>query len=328
MRIGGAWVGLGVDDVDPEIGRLKTFMRRKFSYAAHLADTDVFDEQMFTAVYEMQSRYHAQGKLPAPTGIVNFDTKRVMGFIKVAPPALPTLFTVHGTAVSMWDGPPADTARAVADMYRWQPVGNYPAKAFPMGPSVDQGRAELIHQIELNPGPFALAGYSQGAIVTSLVWKYDLSAPNGVLHHRLADCRKIVTWGNPMRQRGYSWGTTTGAADNNSHGIADDLLTNTPSFQRDFAHKGDLYTDVQGESGEFKTAIYKVIMGQRVFSGPDSLLAQVLEVMQSPLLETVAMFRAIIDAGMFFVRGTGPHVSYSVQPAVDFLRAQPLTLAA
>ncbi len=317
MIIGGQWVGLGLGDSSLEIRKIKEYMRRKFgSYAGHLADTELYDQQMVSIVMEMQRRY----KVPV-TGIIGYSTKLLMGYLKPDPSVKATLFTVHGTGVTMWDGPPADTARAVENVYRWQPIGNYPARPFPMGPSVDLGRAELVRQINLNPGPFAMAGYSQGAIVTSQVWKYDISNPRGILHHRLGDVRKIVTWGNPMRQAGKAYGTTLPAPGPGAHGIADDLLTDTPDFQRDYAHQGDLYTDCEGESGENKTAIYKIVMGQRVLSGADSILAQVLELVANPGPGTMALYRSILDAGMFFSKGTGPHVNYNIQPAIDFLRA-------
>lgn len=320
MIIGGRWVGLGLGDSSAEIRKIKAFMRRKFiSYAGHLADTELYDQQMVTAVMEMQTRYG----VPA-NGIIGYSTKITMGYLLLPPTPKPTLFTVHGTAVSMWDGPPADTARAVLDRYVWQPIGNYPAAAFPMAPSVAQGRAELNAQIDLHPGPFALAAYSQGAIVVSQVYKYDLLPVGGRLHHRLGDLHKTVTWGNPMREVGRAWPDPNGQLPTvTSHGIADDLLTDTPDWWRDYAHRGDLYTDVEGQAGENKTAIYKVVMGERVFSGPDSLLAQVLEVVTAPLFETIAIFRAVMDAGLFFASGTGPHLNYAIGPAIDYLRAPP-----
>jgi hypothetical protein len=106
-----------------------------------------------------------------------------------------------------------------------------------------------------------------------------------------------------------------------SHGIADQLQQDTPAWWRNYAHKGDLYTDCEGQSGEDKTAIYKIIMGTRVFKGPDNLLAQFLELAKDPVPEATGMFKAIVDAGLFFARGTGPHVNYSPQAAIDYLLA-------
>lgn len=313
---GGVWV-LGLGDSSPEIRKIKTFMRNKFgSYAGHLADTDLFDAEMVEAVMEMQRRYGLPG-----TGYIGYSTKIRMGYLKLA---RPVLFTVCGTAVPWWIGPDADMARAVENVWRWQPVG-YPATPFPMSQSVAAGRAELIRLLELpeNAGPFALAGYSQGAIVVSEVWEYDIKPPGGRLHHRINDVKKAVTWGNPMREAGKVHPDPGGNLPApGSRGIADRLMVDTPPWWRNYAHKGDLYTDCEGQSGENKTAIYKVIMGARVFHGPDSLLSQVIEVVQSPVAETIGIFKAVMDAGLFFGKGmASPHFTYNIAPAVDYLRA-------
>lgn len=328
MKIGGTWVGLGLGDSSEEIQVIKAFLRRKFSYAAHLADTPDFDQQMFNVVYEMQSRYHRMGRLHAPTGIIDVATKIVCGYYIPPEPAdsRPMLFTVCGTGVPWWVGPDADTARAVEDRYKWQPVG-YRAAPFPMNQSVQEGRTELIRMFELHRHRVekhgaALIGYSQGAIVTSECWMKDILPDNGRLRWARSSVLRAATFGNPMRQQGSVWPDPGGPpADPSSHGIADTLMTETPSWWRDYAHKSDLYTDVQGQSGENKTAIYKIVMGARVFQGPDSILSQILELTQSPAAEAVAMFQAILDAGLFFIRKTGPHINYSPQAAIDYLRS-------
>ena len=73
-------------------------------------------------------------------------------------------------------------------------------------------------------------------------------------------------------------------------------------------------------------SIWAIIRGTRVFSGPDSILSQVLEAMgvkqdAGQLMEIIGIFKAILDAGMFFAKGTGPHLNYSVHPAIEYLRA-------
>ncbi len=125
-----------------------------------------------------------------------------------------------------------------------------------------------------------------------------------------------------MRETGKAWPDPGGpVAPPQSHGIADRLMVDTPAWWRDYAHAGDLYTDCRGDSGEHKTAIYKAVMGTRVFTGPDSLLSQVVEIVARPVPETIALYRAIIDAGLFFGGRTGPHVNYSIEPAIDYLRS-------
>lgn len=235
----------------------------------------------------------------------------------------PVLFTVCGTGVPWWVGPDADLARAVEHKYRWQPVG-YRAAPFPMATSVKEGRTELIRLLNLpeNWGPFTLAGFSQGAVVVSELWEYDIKPESGRLHQRLKDVQKVVAFGNPMREQGKMWPDGHPMVSTSSRGIADRLMVDTPPWWRNYAHAGDIYTDVTGEAGEYMTAIYKVVMGTRIFSGPDSLLSQLLiELPEKPVTEIVAMFQAVMAAGMFFANGTGPHLNYNVRPAIEYLEA-------
>lgn len=328
VRIAGAWVGLGLGDNSNEIRSIKAFLRKKFSYAKHLADTPVFDQELFDVVFRMQTAYHLQGNLNAPNGIIDVATKVVCGYMPAPTPidTRPMLFTVCGTGVPWWVGPDADTARGVEDRYRWQPVG-YRAAPFPMAQSVKEGRAELVRQFELwrptvERHGAALIGYSQGAIITAECFMYDIRDENGRLHWALPFVRKAVTFGSPMREKGRVWADAGGSpAPVTSHGIADRLMTDTPSWWRDYAHFKDLYTDVEGQSGENKTAIYKVVMGARILQGPDSLLAQIMELTQAPASEALAMFKAILDAGLFFAAKTGPHINYAPSAAINYLRA-------
>ena len=87
MRINGVWVGWGLGDNstgDFTVQRAKAFMRNKFgSYAGHLADTNLFDQQMFDAMVEMQNRYVASGQLAIGKfirGALDLETQYVMGF--------------------------------------------------------------------------------------------------------------------------------------------------------------------------------------------------------------------------------------------------------
>ena len=151
-------------------------------------------------------------------------------------------------------------------------------------------------------------------------WLDDIAAETGRLRWAKGGILKAAAFGNPMREAGKVW-ADGGAppASITSHGIADRLMVNTPTWWRDYAHTGDLYAEVEGDAGEFKTAIYKVIMGARIMQGPDSILAQVLELTQAPATEAIAAMQALLKAGMFFVRGTGPHLNYDTRPAIDHL---------
>ena len=337
MRIGGAYVGLGLGDSSDEIARIKAFMRRKFSYAAALADTPLFDQPFMDAVVEMQRRYNAAGKLAtgayAP-GIINVETKYVMGYLPRPPKvdARPILFTVCGTSVPWWVGPDADTARAVDAQYRWQPIG-YPAQPVPMGPSIQAGKDELANQMtiwrdRITTSGYTLAGYSQGAIVVGETWEHDIKPADGRLHWALPYIRKAVCWGNPMREKGKAWpdpGAPLAPADH--QGVTGTLMVDTPNWWRNYAHVGDLYSDCPDDiSGQDRTAIWQIIRDGNIISGPDSLLSQVLELIgvkhdATLIAEASGMFKAMIDALVFFGNGTGPHVNYNVQPAIDYLRA-------
>lgn len=316
MIVGGKWVGLGLGDDDPEVGRLKDYMRKKFrSYAGQLAHTNLFDEQMVAVVMEMQRRYN----IPV-TGILGYNAKVTMGYIIPPPPVKPTLLTLNGAGVSMWDGPPADCARAVENICYWQPVG-FNASPFPMAPGVKQARNELRFQIDRHPGKFGLVAYSMGAIAASQVYKYDLAPDNGVLHHRLPDLRKAVMFGNPMRQNGVVWDVDGNPASPGTQGISSDRLENTPPWWREIAHHKDIYTEnTVDDAGEDKTAIYGIVMNNW-FSGPDSIFSQVFEVVARPIPETIAMIKAITSGIRFAASGTGPHINYPVEQAINYLRA-------
>ena len=341
--LGGKWVGLGLGDSSDEVGKLRQFMQRKFrSYAGTLPDTrtrdgvPLFDEPMAQATLTMQRAYVAQGTLKPElaNGYIGASTKVVMGYLAATPVDIrPMLFTVCGTGVPWWIGPDADCARAVENRYLWQPIG-YPAAPTPMGPSIANGRAETINQFAIHRNQVitngaALAGYSQGACVVSELWENDIKPPSGVLNWAKPYIRKAVTWGNPDREQGKVWpdfAPGQEVAPPDSSGVTGTLMRDTPDWWRNYAHKGDLYAaggkGTPGDaSSQDKTAIWQIIRGTKVFSGPDSLLAQFLEIAQSPLPGAIGAFKAMWDAGMFFGGGLTQHTSYNVGPAIDYLRS-------
>lgn len=333
MRIGGAWVGLGLGDSSEEVRKIKAYMRRKFhSYAGGLADTTLFDKATEVAVIEMQRRLSASGQIGEHVpGIINRETKVAMGY-ESRPPKVdtrPMLFTVCGTGVPWWVGPDADTARAVESRWRWQPIG-YRADAVPMGPSIAAGRDELVVQMEkwrgrIETAGMALAGYSQGAIVTSETFLEDIRPTSGRLHWALPHITHAVTWGNPCRERGRVWPGAGGKPSPSGHGgVTPVLMDDTPTWWRDYAHAGDLYTDCPAdESGENRTAIWQVIRNGSVLRGPDSLLRQIVELAgvndADTITEIIGMAKAMIDALVFFGKQTAPHTSYSTAEAVSYL---------
>ncbi|QWY79551.1 lysin B [Mycobacterium phage Scout] len=238
------------------------------------------------------------------------------------------LFTVHGTGQPDPLGPglPADTARQVLDLYRWQPIGNYPASAFPMWRSVMDGVRELRVQLRrvLPEDEVNLAGYSQGAMVVAYVLKYDIMNPAGEFHYLLHQVRKVVFWGNPMRQQGIAhddrWIHRIAAPD--THGIMEDRLEgleHAPFEVRDYAHDEDMYTSIRDDDmHEYQIAICKIVMrATDWFIGENSIMHQLIELGQRPIWEGIAAVNAAIDALKF--AGSTAH-GYNIGPAVEFLR--------
>lgn len=313
MLVGGVWY-LGPGDSSPEIRKIKAFMRFKFaSYAGNLVDTELYDQQMFNAVSEMQRRYG----LPV-NGLIGYSTKVRMGYL--APPAKPTLITVNGAGVDMWTGPQADVARRVEDIYYWQPIG-YDPKPFPMGPGVAQIVAEVGVQLDRHPGPISAVIYSEGALGFSKFVKHFMLPDGAPYRHRLKDMRKVVAFGNPYRENSVVWDVDGNPARPGTQGISDDRLVGTPPWWREIAHHGDIYAEnTTDNAGEWKTSIYKMVQGQLV-GGSDSLVAQLIEFVGNPFGEGFAAAMAIISGIGFAAAGTGPHVNYPIQQAVDYLRA-------
>lgn len=340
-----AWIGWEVGMTGPTVQAAKRKLKAKFSYAKQLDDTDYFGDDLKAVLVEYQTRMNASnpGLNLRTDGVLDYATQKALGM--VAPPSPPpkvgTLFTVQGTGVDMWTGYPADVARAVEADWEWQPIGNYPADPFPMWQSILKGIAELRVQLRrhnnLTPGrKIALAGYSQGGIVVSWVFKHDIVDPKGQLHDLLPYVVAAVTWGNPMREQGKANGNQfANWVVPEGRGILYDRLENTPDFWLDFAHGAnsewgrDMYTDVEpGARGDDESAICDVVMMQTLWSGPLSVLKRLVSLSQNPMVDGIALIMAVYDAGMFFGRGTGPHVNYDINPAIDYLRGVARSLRA
>lgn len=266
------------------------------------------------------------------------------------------LFTVHGTFVSMWDGPPADVARAVERYYVWQPV-SYPAAVFPMRPSVNNGVTEflrLLDDVKPADAEWALAAYSQGAVVANQVYERLRDANS----RHLNTLRAAVLWGDPCREQNVANGNLNYGwpmPEQDSSGIAhaSERMTDTPDWWLSFVNHGDIYAEVPrgdggllgggSNTGEQMTMVYQLVMdpipgfgigwtpaGTALYKpapksgdkGKDTLIEQVTELFADPITEIPAMFDAIVR-GLGFVAAPGgptfPHVSYDIGPAIDYL---------
>ena len=290
----------------------------------------------------------------------------------------PVLITVNGTG----DPDPASTAgfsgllgsmlggvnpwQVVADMFSgtqpptppwlWQPIG-YPAAVFPMNPSVQNARAQIVaalggpasadYQAPVYPsGPFALSGYSQGALVTGTVWAQDILSPTGVLHHRLPDCMSVVNFGDPYRSPGIANGNVfqqipvPGTEDSQvTGGIAGPLdltvaQTNQPNslgnpVVMSFALPGDLYASApvgsnpwtaEANAGKVGTSIYSFIENGSFFTLVD---------IAADLFIPLGTIEEIVNGITFAAAGTNaPHWQYGNAGCVTAAAAYLTELAA
>jgi hypothetical protein len=143
-------------------------------------------------------------------------------------------------------------------------VLEYPAESYPMNWSVQAGVNNLVALINSNPGKFMMAGFSQGAMVTSMVLREILS---GSLTHRQNDLVAAVTFGNPMREAGHLWPALTAAIedinpnlDPGGHGIDGDRLSSTPDWWWDFCNPGDPAASTgDGLEGQWSTILFDLL---------------------------------------------------------------------
>ena len=276
------------------------------------------------------------------------------------------VMTVSGTGASMWDQTPPQPA-AVANAlpgvangnsgpFFWQPVGNYPAAPFPMGPSVQDGVRELIRLVNdvYPPGNpvgqgIILLGYSQGAIVVSHFMRDHVVNPNGECHARWPDIVAVATWGNPCRAPGFASGNDfAGWPDpGNVDGVVtggiagpDDLHPSVYApasttvrhywgeFVNTIGNGNDIYTDcpvgtnpwtAEAPTGVVETNIYDIVQNVTpadIFQ----IILEVVGVIATLGLELIPIIEAIINGGLFVQAGpTAPHYTYDIGPITNFV---------
>jgi hypothetical protein len=317
-------MGFKLGDHGPHLRPFQEFLNRKFASYAGIKVDEYYGNDEVRVVAEAQRRY----LLPI-TGEADDAFLARAGYVPPGPPPLPatrprgTLYTCQGTQPSdMWWGPQADVARAVQDLYFWQPIGGE-YKAFPMNRYINAAKAELLKEIEERPvgDPINAIGFSQGAIVVSEVYM-DMRRSG---HPRFRDWKRVWTFANPSRQQGVENGNRFARLPllgPDKRGIMEDRrrMTDTPDWWMDQGNAKDLYFDCEtDDEGEDKTSICMIIMGN-FWGGKDSIINQVIEKVQSPIFELLAMFKAIYDAGMFFGGGIKPHLNHDVRPAIAFFR--------
>jgi hypothetical protein len=169
-----------------------------------------------------------------------------------------------------------------------------------MNGSADAGEREAALQVSRAPGPVAFVDYSQGSICGGRVRN---RMRNGEFPGK--SLIGAASFGNPMRPAG----SYAGNVDPGGHGIDPTLETASAPEFLNLAAKGDLYTTCpDGNVGEMERAIFNMIFSR--FTGKDSILEQIWELFTNPLSEVPAAAKAILNGGMFVVKGTGPHVRY------------------
>lgn len=150
------------------------------------------------------------------------------------------------------------------EVWFWAPAG-YPAETVNMGASVQTGIDNVVALVlqyhagaplitgGTASGRIALAGYSQGAMVTDRVWRDECLNPAGRLHARYlaGDIIAIVNFGDPLRAPGICNGNVRagfpipqpldGAVTGGIAGPDDLTPEQTPAFLMSCNNDGDLY---------------------------------------------------------------------------------------
>lgn len=354
MRIIGVWVGWGLGDWsrklvngewvdgDPTVRKAKKFMRDKFhKYAKHLADTNIFDEEMATAVFEMQRRYVEDGKLIEGQfhwGVLDLETQYVMGFKKRPAQPLPIIFTLEGHMSNPFVGPCAFIAQTLEaqGVCHWKPIG-YNTRAMPFSTNED---VKFIHRevasdriagpLDANgqtiwwpfPAgtPWGIIDFSRGSIVgREFVMRHILT---GDLAWREPDLKRSLSLGNPYRELDQIAPWVPDPPEPGTAGISDRRfnVAGTPfgAKHREHSRHGDIYAEnEQNEAGEKKTAVYKAVQGK--FTGKGSLLNEALEIFTQPMSQIFPVTQAIWSGGMFLFN-MGPHGMYDLNPCVEWMR--------
>lgn len=313
----------------PVVRAWQSTMTKRFPSYAQTVDGKPLKVDAYFGIDDAAVQREYQRRTGQPTtGVVSDDDLRKLDL-------RPTLLSIHGTGQRdpFGIGYPADIARRLLDLCYWQPVGNYEASAVPMNHSADHGEAEaarLVADDQVCPGHVLFVDYSQGAICGGRVRE---RMRNGDLKPHAWKLLGAASFGNPMRPAG----SYAGNRDPGGHGIDPQLETPDPRCIN-LAHKGDLYTCCpDGDEGEHVRAIFNLVFAR--WTGTDSLLEQVGEIIRHPIREGRAATKAAFRALWFYLRGTAPHIRYHVdecpgtgqtyyEHAITQLRAQVLDFLA
>lgn len=177
-----------------------------------------------------------------------------------------------------------------------------------MNDSADAGEREIHRFIDapsIVAGPVAFVDYSQGSICGGRVRNRIRAKAD--THARRVTLLGGTTFGNPMRPPGAYAGTV----DPGGSGLDPTHETASEPGMCHLATPGDIYTSWPDDgTKEMARAVFNAVFMR--FTGVDSILEQLGEMLPFNFWEVVNAGRAILRGGMFVAQGTGPHVRYHI----------------
>lgn len=260
------------------------------------------------------------------------------------------------TQDGLW-GPSPDVANSC--------VG-YPATTFPMGASVQIGRANLnfelatyaewyyrTHNSSFQGMVITIEGYSQGAMVVTATVLSDILTKGAALAYLAPYLYRVYLYGDPLRCPGIAYGTTEIAGlplppnvdsqiTGGIGGPLDYTLVQANTLAPDgrhlinsFVNAGDLYADCPvglmgpawgGASSTTLSKVGKVEVG--IFNIVQKATFIDVVSLAKDLFTPVATVEGIINAGSFFAQaGNAPHYQYFAQMDAAINDAMQLGLA-
>jgi hypothetical protein len=213
------------------------------------------------------------------------------------------------------------------DTTLWQPIRvPYPAVLVDGLSSINYGVNWIIDDILNSPvgTPFALGGYSQGAVCAGFV--YD-QCRQGKLSNRRADLRAVVTFGSPIRELNHTWPGASGfngaididGSTTSSHGAfpPEYRLKNTESLVWDFVNPKEVST-CMGDSQlglAIQTAL-RYTLQNNIIGFSASIIPIILAGGLSFIQNLFSLTETITDpvTGATFAMGGGGHSLYPYLP--------------
>lgn len=342
MQIAGAWVGWGLNDnslKDFTVRNFKKFARSMYaSYMGGLADTNLFDAQLYDALTQMQDRLVSSGALTPGKflrGVLDLATEVASGF-KKADPIWPVNFSVEGHMSNMWLGPTVTVCQTLEAQGRglFRPTGyNNGSLPFDNEDGVNQ-LAALVGATRFDDGkvfpdgtPWNVLGFSQGSMIVCEFMRTQVVPESGALHWRFKDFHRGLTFGNPDRDKD---AIGPGPVDNPPKAGTSGIMLNelfvtkgTPleGKWRESAHTGDMFAEDDGSvAGMDKAAIARIVTENSWSGGPTGLLQRVIAIMGDIPAGAYAAVLATIQAIMFAVANPNPHyTTVATQTDVDWI---------